>query len=110
MRGVEDGFSIARAAKNGYLTVSDDRGRILAEARSDSAPFATLLAVVPVTHHPTPYLLLGDWLAWFAVAVLFFALIRLYIGRLSRLTGDAQTAHVNAKAIAIGAGEKNPLR
>jgi apolipoprotein N-acyltransferase len=78
MRGVEDGFSIARAAKNGYLTVSDDRGRILAEARSDSAPFATLLAVVPVVHSPTPYLLLGDWLAWFAVAILLFALIRLY--------------------------------
>jgi apolipoprotein N-acyltransferase len=31
MRGVEDGFSIARAAKDGFLTVSDDRGRILGE-------------------------------------------------------------------------------
>ena len=50
MRGVEDGFSIARAAKQGYLTVSDDRGRILAETRSDSAPFATLVADVPVVH------------------------------------------------------------
>src|SRR4029077_3242303 len=29
MRGVEDGFSIARAAKNGFLTVSDNRGRIM---------------------------------------------------------------------------------
>jgi apolipoprotein N-acyltransferase len=28
MRGVEDGFSIARAAKNGFLTVSDDRGQL----------------------------------------------------------------------------------
>lgn len=33
MRGVEDGFSIARAAKQGYLTVSDNRGRIVAETR-----------------------------------------------------------------------------
>jgi apolipoprotein N-acyltransferase len=48
MRGVEDGFSIARAAKNGYLTVSDDRGRIVGETRSDSAPFATLLVDVPL--------------------------------------------------------------
>ena len=38
MRGVEDGFSIVRAAKNGYLTVSDNRGRILAQTRSDSLP------------------------------------------------------------------------
>ena len=30
MRAVEDGFSLARAARGGFLTVSDDRGRILA--------------------------------------------------------------------------------
>ena len=78
MRGVEDGFSIVRAAKDGYLTVSDDRGRILAETRSDSAPFATLLAEVPVVHNATLYLLLGDWFAWVALATLAFALIRLY--------------------------------
>lgn len=78
MRGVEDGFGIARAAKNGYLTVSDDRGRILAETRSDSAPFATLLAEVPAVHNATLFLLLGDWFAWFALATLIFALIRLY--------------------------------
>ena len=75
MRGVEDGFSIVRAAKNGYLTVSDDRGRILAEARSDSAPFSTLLAEVPTVHDNTVYLLLGDWFAWFACAIVVFALI-----------------------------------
>jgi apolipoprotein N-acyltransferase len=78
MRGVEDGFSIARAARNGYLTMSDDRGRILAETRSDSAPTATLLAEIPVMHNTTLYLLLGDWFAWFALATLVFALIRLY--------------------------------
>lgn len=77
MRGVEDGFSIARAAKTGYLTVSDSRGRILAEARSDSARFATLLADVPVEHHRTLYLLLGDWFAWVSVALLGFTLFRL---------------------------------
>ncbi len=78
MRGVEDGFSIARAARNCYLTVSDDRGRILAEARSDSAPFATLLAEVPVAHDATLYLLMGDWFGWFAIAILVFAIFQLY--------------------------------
>jgi apolipoprotein N-acyltransferase len=78
MRGVEDGFSIARAARNGYLTVSDDRGRVLAEARSDSAPFATVLAEVPVTHQTTPYLLIGDWFGWFAIAMLALTILRLY--------------------------------
>jgi apolipoprotein N-acyltransferase len=83
MRGVEDGFSIVRAAKQGYLTVSDDRGRILAETQSDSAPFATLVADVPVAHDTTLYLLLGDWFAWLVLATLVFTLVRLY--RLPRM-------------------------
>ncbi len=78
MRGVEDGFGIVRAAKNGYLTVSDNRGRILAEVRSDSAPFATLVTDVPVVHDTTLYLILGDWFAWLAIALFVFALIQLY--------------------------------
>jgi apolipoprotein N-acyltransferase len=82
MRGVEDGFSMARAAKGGYLTVSDDRGRVLAETQSDSAPFATLLAEVPVAHDETLYLLMGDWFAWLAIATLAFAILQLF--RLNR--------------------------
>jgi apolipoprotein N-acyltransferase len=70
MRGVEDGFAIARTAKMGSLTVSDDRGRILAEITSDSAPFATLLAAVPSAHHPTVFLLLGDWFGWASIVAL----------------------------------------
>lgn len=77
MRGVEDGFGIARAARGGYLTVSDNRGRILAETQSNSAPFATLLADIPAVHDNTLYLLLGDWFAWLTLAVLAFALVRL---------------------------------
>jgi apolipoprotein N-acyltransferase len=65
MRAVEDGFSIARAAKNGFLTISDDRGRIIGQVISSSAPFATLLVDVPAPHSWTVYQLPGDWLlAW----------------------------------------------
>jgi apolipoprotein N-acyltransferase len=70
MRGVEDGFAIVRAAKQGYLTVSDDRGRILAEARSDAAPFSTLITDLPVEHDTTLYRRLGDWFAWLMIAAL----------------------------------------
>jgi apolipoprotein N-acyltransferase len=84
MRGVENGFSITRAAKQGYLTVSDDRGRILAETRSDSAPFVSLVADVPAVHDTTLYVLLGDWFAWLALAALLFTLVRLYWLRKSR--------------------------
>lgn len=84
MRGVDSGFSIAHAAKNGYLTVSDNRGRILAQTQSDSAPFATLLAEAPVAHARTLYQLWGDWFAWLSLAILVFALIRLFQVRLQR--------------------------
>ncbi len=65
MRGVESGFTIVRDAKNGLLTASEDRGRILAEeaTRSDGA-FVTMLARVPVRHDSTLYQKWGDWFAW----------------------------------------------
>ena len=78
MRGVEDGFSVVRAAKQGLLTVSDNRGRILAEQRSDAAPFATLLAGVPAGHSPTLYVLGGNWFAWLALALAAFTVVQLF--------------------------------
>lgn len=84
MRGVESGFSVVRAARRGYLTVSDSRGRILAETASNSAPFATLLADVPTAHVNTLYLRLGDWFAWLVLAVLAVTLVQcalLTVGR-----------------------------
>lgn len=81
MRGVEDGFSVVRSAKGGFLTVSDSRGRILAETRSNSAPFATLLADVPAEHHGTLYQVLGDWFAWVSVGLLAFVLARAWLPR-----------------------------
>jgi len=82
MRGVESGFGVVRAAKRGYLTVSDDRGRILAETTSGSAPFAGLLAAVPATHDATLYLRWGDWFGWLALALLALTLVRGVLPRL----------------------------
>lgn len=77
MRGVESGFTVARSARRGYLTVSDDRGRILGQARSDSASFATVLVNAPVAHDWTLFLVWGDWFAWVAMAILMSALLKL---------------------------------
>ena len=79
MRGVENGFTVVRAGKMGYLTVSDDRGRILAENSSDTAPFATLMAVAPTAHHSTVFLLLGDWFGWMSLALLAYIVGRLLV-------------------------------
>ncbi|MDQ2833139.1 MAG: hypothetical protein M3Y50_05205 [Acidobacteriota bacterium] len=78
MRGVEGGYAIAHAAKDGFLTVSDDRGRILGEARSDSAAFASLLVNVPLHHDQTFFDRHGTWFPWMAGLLLLASALRLF--------------------------------
>jgi apolipoprotein N-acyltransferase len=77
MRGVEEGFSVARAAKNVLLTVSDNRGRIVGEQRSDASAFWVLLVKVPTEHPQTVYQLAGDWFVWLTFGILGSALVRM---------------------------------
>lgn len=63
MRGVESGFAIARAAHSGRLTLSDDRGRVLAEASSEKHD-AELVGDLPLRETHTLYAQWGDWFAW----------------------------------------------
>jgi apolipoprotein N-acyltransferase len=64
MRGVESGFSEARAAKQGRLTLSDDRGRVLAEVVTSAAGFVSIVGSVPAGHDATLYGRAGNWFAW----------------------------------------------
>jgi len=68
MRGVESGFAIARAARTGQLTLSDDRGRVLAEASSDGRD-AELVGNLPLHDTDTLYTRWGDWFAWVALVL-----------------------------------------
>lgn len=70
LRGVESGFSIARSVKQGILTITDDRGRVLAQRNTASGPFVTLVAAVPVHHDSTFYDRFGNWFAWLDLALL----------------------------------------
>lgn len=76
MRGVENGYAIAHTAKDGFLTVTDNRGRILSEVRSDSAPFASLLVDVPLQHENTLFDRWGTWFPWVAVVLLLVDLVQ----------------------------------
>jgi apolipoprotein N-acyltransferase len=73
MRGIENGFAVARAALRGNLTLSDDRGRVVAET-SDELGDATLIGEVPLHDSHTLYARWGDWFAWLALATLVAAL------------------------------------
>ena len=81
LRGVENGFTIVRSAKQGLLTVSDDRGRILAQQDAAYVSSGTLLTTAPVRHDETFYSRWGDWFAWLNVAGLVAILASLWIGK-----------------------------
>jgi apolipoprotein N-acyltransferase len=69
MRGVENGFAIARAARGGRLTLSDDRGRVVAEASSERSD-AEVVGDLPLRETHTLYASWGDWFAWLDLAAL----------------------------------------
>jgi apolipoprotein N-acyltransferase len=70
VRGVEDGFTIARAAQQGNLTFSDAYGRILAETSSSRIPEAFLIGNLPPGPGATLYTRFGNWFGWLCVIAL----------------------------------------
>jgi apolipoprotein N-acyltransferase len=78
LRGVENGFTLVRAARQGRLSVSDPWGRVLSEVSCENNQPASLFAQVPVYHVDTLYGKLGDWFGWMCVvlAVSMIAFVR----------------------------------
>lgn len=70
MRGVENGFHLARLAKQGLMTISDPYGRVHAQRSSNAAPFSTLVAPAGLQGTPTFYTRWGDWFLWPVAAIL----------------------------------------
>jgi len=69
LRGVEGGYAIVRAAKNGLVTVTDAEGRILARATSGRTTYAVATAMVQPGPGRTNYLQIGDAFAWASAAL-----------------------------------------
>ena len=70
LRAVENGFAPARSARNGLLTVSDNRGRILVVKVATVADrFVSVSGKVNVAREKTFYARTGDWFACFCVAM-----------------------------------------
>lgn len=67
MRGVENGFSVARAANQGFMTLSDAYGRVLEKKHSGIDGMATLLGDLPRGPGHTIYGLIGDIFAWLCI-------------------------------------------
>jgi apolipoprotein N-acyltransferase len=88
LRGVENGYAMLRTARDGLLTVSDDRGRVLASVESASAPLAMLVATAPVAHRPTWYARIGDVFSYAAIAVFVLLCALLALDARKRAAGS----------------------
>ncbi|MBL8543787.1 MAG: hypothetical protein JNJ63_08235 [Hyphomonadaceae bacterium] len=74
LRGVENGYTIVRSARNGALTVSDRYGRVLAEAVS--GPQTLFEAEAPLgAPGPTIYERVGDVFGWVSLALFLLLVI-----------------------------------
>lgn len=79
VRGIENGYTIVRAAREGMLTASDPYGRVLAETPSSPMPGNTLLVRIPVAAQvPTLYTRIGNLFGWLCVIA---SVVFLLIGR-----------------------------
>jgi apolipoprotein N-acyltransferase len=81
LRAVENGFALARSARNGLLTLSDNRGRILAEAPTVPGRFVSITGKVNVAREKTFYTRTGDWFAWLCVAAFVILLASRFLAR-----------------------------
>ncbi len=79
VRSVESGFSMARAASQGLMTLNDSRGRIIAEKRTVKGPLM-LVGDLPIGHGGTVYSRIGDIFAQVMLA-LWLGLLALLIWR-----------------------------
>lgn len=80
LRGVENGFSEIRAARQGFLTISDCYGRVTYEADCSKGKKASLIGAIKTTKKDTVFAKYGNWFGYlnFFVALLLivFTIIR----------------------------------
>jgi len=88
MAGVESGLSIARAARQGLVTVSDARGRMLARESTFATDPVTLVFTMPPGTGATFYARHGDWFGdlMLMLAAAMIALIALSVRHTQRRT------------------------
>jgi apolipoprotein N-acyltransferase len=79
VRGVENGFAVARSASQGLMTLSDAHGRIIAETPAVNGP-ALLVGDLPAGRGHTLYSRIGDVFAQ-AMLALWLGLLGLLVWR-----------------------------
>lgn len=68
MRGVENGFALARGARDGLLTLTDSTGRMIAMKTTSFSGMVTVIGDLPRGPGETLYNHIGDVFAWLCIA------------------------------------------
>lgn len=79
VRGVEAGFSLARAARGGIVSASDSRGRRIAASMTSQTEDAAATADLPIGTGPTLYSRGGDWFGRLTLILTILLMLRLGI-------------------------------
>lgn len=82
LRGVDSGFTIARNSKQGRLSITDNRGRVLAEATESRTGFTVVDSIAPVARQDTIYVRFGDWFARVCTACSAGVIVLLFLKKL----------------------------
>jgi apolipoprotein N-acyltransferase len=86
LRGVENGYAIARAARQGQLTISDYRGKVLYEASTANNNAAYLVGRVPLRTTNTIYSKFGDWFGFVVVIASLYLVVAAFRKKASEET------------------------
>lgn len=75
MQGVEGGYSVARAAQWGLLTISNNNGEILRRATTSLTKPVSIMGNVTLGGGNTFYSRFGDWFAWLNIMILLYSIV-----------------------------------
>ena len=80
VRGVESGFSLARAARGGMLSASDSRGRLVAAREPVHGEDTMAIGNLPIGTGRTLYSRTDDWFGRLCVIFAILLMLRLAVG------------------------------
>ncbi|WP_395647147.1 nitrilase-related carbon-nitrogen hydrolase [Terricaulis sp.] len=90
LRGVENGYAIVRSARDGVMTVSDARGRVLSEETA-GAQVTTLITTIPTPAHQNRlYTRIGDVFGWACLALAILLIGWMVVARVHAGQGGAK--------------------
>ncbi len=81
VRGVENGFATARAAKTGYVTAHCAYGNSFGSDSTFARDPAIIVANLPLGPGATFYTRFGDWFGWLSIAASMAILIAVFLPR-----------------------------